>query len=47
MDEKYCPLNCRTDHHNYCNREKCAWWDELAERCAVKTVALILERKLK
>ena len=35
----YCPLNASTDEVLPCCRERCAWWDEDAQACALLVMA--------
>lgn len=40
MENKvYCPLNPDTEQPLPCCKEKCAWWDEDAQACAVMVLA--------
>lgn len=41
--KKLCPLNASSDEVLCCCQEKCSWWDEDAQACAV----LVLTRTLK
>lgn len=38
-DRKFCPL----PDMEYCN-ERCAWWDEEGQRCALCTIAIEARR---
>jgi len=46
MDEpkKFCPMNASTDEVLTCCREKCAWWNELSQACALLAVSRALTR---
>lgn len=40
MENKcFCPLNPSEDTALPCCQEKCAWWDEDAQACAVLVIA--------
>ncbi len=39
----YCPLRYSSkDGHGTCLKEKCAWWDDFSECCALKKMAQAL-----
>lgn len=38
-NKKSCPLNPSTDEWLSCSQEKCAWWDEDAQECAVLSLS--------
>ena len=33
--EKYCPINSHPKSDGMCKKEKCAWWSESTEDCAI------------
>lgn len=37
--KKLCPLNASMDEVLPCCQEKCAWWDEDAQACALLVIA--------
>nr|DAH92259.1 MAG TPA: hypothetical protein [Caudoviricetes sp.] len=43
-NKQYCPLNAATDEVLHCCREKCAWWDEDAQACAVLVIAKTMRK---
>lgn len=43
-NKQYCPLNAATDEVLHCYREKCAWWDEDAQACAVLVIAKTMRK---
>lgn len=43
-NKQYCPLNAATDEVLHCCREKCAWWDEDTQACAVLVIAKTMRK---
>ncbi len=41
----YCPLNASTDEVLPCCQERCAWWDEDAQACALMVIAKALKKR--
>ncbi len=41
---KKCPLLMASDQEDTCREEKCVWWDEASERCAILMVAVDMDR---
>ena len=42
--KKYCPLNASVDEVLPCCQERCAWWDEDAQACALLVMAKALKK---
>ena len=49
VPKKYCPLNASTDEVLNevltCCQERCAWWDEDAQACALLVMAKALKKR--
>ena len=43
--KKYCPLNPSADEVLTCCQERCAWWDEDAQACALLVIAKALKKR--
>ena len=43
--KKYCPLNASVDDVLPCCQERCAWWDEDAQACALMVIAKALKKR--
>ena len=43
--KKYCPLNAIPYKGLTCCQERCAWWDEDAQACALLVIAKVLKKR--
>ena len=43
--KKDCPLNASVDDVLPCCQERCAWWDEDAQACALLVIAKALKKR--
>lgn len=47
MSKKFCPMNPSEDEALTCCQDKCAWWDEDSQSCAMLVMAQAVKKARK